>query len=227
MWCRTGLDMNPEMMCPDTMHRFVKRANLQELRHVVRADPNLRDTRGRPILHCALYHGRLNVVECLLDMGADVNRRRSRSNYRTPPVRAAASGHARLVELLLMRGAHPELGAEGGTTALHAAAGNGHTDVVEVLVRHCVATIDSKDPWYGTALCAGSDAGAVGMVRALLAAGADPAIPRWGDYKRTPLRIAQMENHQGCVELLEVGTRVLRSLTHRRFAQSHVPCCAV
>lgn len=189
------------------------------------ADPNLRDTRGRPILHCAINNGRLKVVECLLDMGADVNLHWSRSCFWTPLMRAAGSGHAHLVKLLLMRGADPEVITQGGTTALNSAAERGYAHVVEVLLRHSAATIDYHHPYYGTALYAGSSAGAVGTVRVLLAAGADPAIPTSGGC--TPLRIAQIENHQGCVELLEVGTCVWRSMSHRRFAEPHVPCCAL
>jgi ankyrin repeat protein len=80
---------------------------------------------------------------------------------------AAYGGAAGTARLLLDRGADPDTGA------LHAAAGRGHAELVELLLA-AGADVDRRDPDSGrTALHAAVQGGAPEVVQALLTGGAD------------------------------------------------------
>jgi ankyrin repeat protein len=71
---------------------------------------------GTP-LTLAAFEGRIKVVKCLLDAGADPNY--LASNGWTPLIAAANDGRKRIVEILLDAGANPNLADANGKTALH------------------------------------------------------------------------------------------------------------
>jgi ankyrin repeat protein len=71
---------------------------------------------GTPLTLSA-FEGRVKVVKCLLDAGADPNY--LASNGWTPLIAAANDGRKRVVEILLDAGADPNLADTNGKTALH------------------------------------------------------------------------------------------------------------
>lgn len=87
-------------------------------------------------LHVAAFFGHSEVVNALLDRGADVNARSTNSMKNTPLHAAAAGGNIELVRLLLERGADANASQEGGWTALHSAAQSGNREMVELLLAH-------------------------------------------------------------------------------------------
>ena len=107
----------------------------------------------------------------------------------TPLQSAALSGHANVVELLLERGAKPDLARlEDGATPLYLAAQDGRLEAAEVLLKYGAKpnlqrSKDGRSPLW-TACFMGRDKLAV----ALLAAGADPNLR--DDDMRTPMHAA-------------------------------------
>ena len=93
-------------------------------------------TDGWTPLHLAGFFGWPELANALLDKGAAVDSRSTNSMKNTPLHAAAAGGVTPLVDLLLKRGANPNLTQEGGWTALHAAAQSGNRAMVETLVAH-------------------------------------------------------------------------------------------
>jgi ankyrin repeat protein len=87
-------------------------------------------------LHLAGFFGWPEVANALIDKGAVVDSRSTNSMKNTPLHAAAAGGVTPLVELLLKRGARPNLTQEGGWTALHAAAQAGNRAMAETLIAH-------------------------------------------------------------------------------------------
>lgn len=90
-------------------------------------------------LHQAADHGKLAAARTLLDAGArlDVRGNSSFIIRETPTALflAASGGHRDLVELLLRRGADPDLPCDSShNTALAQASFKGHTEVVRVLL---------------------------------------------------------------------------------------------
>ncbi len=89
---------------------------------------------GTP-LHWAAARGHSEVVQLLLEAGTPVDAIGSTADKFTPLQLAATGGSVATVEQLVAAGADVTYGEhEGSGTALHIAAGQGHTDVVALLL---------------------------------------------------------------------------------------------
>ena len=98
------------------------------------ADPNLRKQHD-PLLVIALRTAELKSARLLLDHGADPNGQTSEFMARTPALsEAVATGRTDLVELLLDRGAAPDLCNNWGETALGRAARTGQAHAARLLL---------------------------------------------------------------------------------------------
>lgn len=132
-------------------------------------------------LYVAAVDGRADTVAALLAHGADPN---EGSPQGTPLCAAACWGHADVVRALLAAGADPRRAIEGDYTPLEWAVLGLHEDVAVALLE---AGADADGP--GAPLVMAADRGALGIVRALLAHGADPA--RRGDDGETAREAAE------------------------------------
>ena len=91
-------------------------------------------------------------------------------------MRAASTGDAETVEIMLLDGASPNSHERDGIPMLTVAAATGHVNVIEILIASG-ADIDAKDALDGgTALHWAAAAGQTGAIKALLDAGANPTI---------------------------------------------------
>ncbi len=111
----------------------VERAPLTS-RHHLRSgfDVNFMDDVGQTLLNWAAAFGTLEMVEYLLEHGADVNRGLKSSSLHY----AACFGRPNIVKLLLQYGADPDLRDEDGHTPLEKAQERGdewHRQVIETL----------------------------------------------------------------------------------------------
>jgi ankyrin repeat protein len=145
-------------------------------------------------LHAAAEAGHAGVVRVLLDAGAKVN---DKSGGNTPLSVAAREGRLDVLRMLLDAGAKVDQKDRAGTTALHDAAAAGKLEAVRLLIeRGAAVNVAAKDT--GTALHAAAGAlhsrtirydadgnateedrgDPLGVLRTLLAAGADPNLAR-------------------------------------------------
>ena len=98
------------------------------------------DTSGSTALHCAATDGVPEVVEVLLDAGADI---RAKDNVKMTPIHfACADGNMDTVKVLFQHAEKPQSAASvfdmledrnrEGETALHAAVEGGYLDIVQI-----------------------------------------------------------------------------------------------
>ena len=85
-----------------------------------------------PVLIGASLHGRLNVIESLIQAGADINK--AKNNGYTALMVASEKGHAAIVEALIQAGADIDKAANNGYTALMFAHHAGHSAIVKLLL---------------------------------------------------------------------------------------------
>jgi len=95
-------------------------------------------------LALAVFFGNKATAEVLLDAGADVNQQ-SRESMKIRALQSAvAARRLDLAEMLLARGANPNVRGEGGFAPLHGAALSGQIDLALLLLKHGAA-VNAKD----------------------------------------------------------------------------------
>ncbi|KAJ5506485.1 hypothetical protein N7453_005442 [Penicillium expansum] len=105
---------------------------------------NLGDNFGRTPLHWAADKGYKDILQLLLDNGADVDARDS--SKQTPLSRSARRGWEECVLLLLRRGARSDIPDQNKQVPLHLAASNGRTEVVSHLCdEQSLTSVDSDN----------------------------------------------------------------------------------
>uniref|UniRef100_A0A8C5HX78 Ion transport domain-containing protein n=1 Tax=Gouania willdenowi TaxID=441366 RepID=A0A8C5HX78_GOUWI len=122
-------------------------------------------------LHFAAQYGRINTCKRLLESITD-SRLLNEGDERglTPLHLASRAGHAKVVRLLLHKGA---LFDYKGLTCLHHAAAEGYTQTMEVLLSASVKLLDKTDEDGNTALHIAAKAGHTAAVKLLLNRGAE------------------------------------------------------
>jgi ankyrin repeat protein len=158
--------------------------------------PNGRDYWGDSPLMAAVRHDNVELVQILLDAGADTE---ARWRGYTPLALAAIKGNVPATRLLLRAGANPDRANVEGDAPLHAAIRKGHTDVVRALAAsHPDFRRYDRDGRTPLALATmmGQDA----IADALIEAGAPLEV---GDrYAHSPLWIAYTYNDFKMMRLL-------------------------
>ncbi|HJM68964.1 MAG TPA: ankyrin repeat domain-containing protein [Candidatus Babeliales bacterium] len=134
---------------------------------------NERDREGFTALMVAVRAGRLNVVNELIALGAEVNVA-SGPMLNTPLIEATIKGNLEMVEVLLEAGADVNKENRFGFTPLMEAADWGHLGIVKVLLE-AGALVDSEtDEFKTTALIMAVRSNRIPIIKELVAAGADP-----------------------------------------------------
>ena len=118
---------------------------IQRVRELLKKDPILAKAYsldGWTALH--LNWGHLDIVELLLDSGADINAVSKNKFVATPLQGAAVAKRIELARLLIARGAKLSPRGEGGDSPLHECAGNGAIEIARLLLDHG-ADINAKN----------------------------------------------------------------------------------
>ena len=237
------------------IHDAAQRGDLQRVRALIAADATLVDVEQPPNrktpLHFAAQGGHKEVVEFLLDKGAQVGR--GNIIGETPLHYAATLENPDVAALLLARGANVNARTENGTTALFMATRFQRLATVRLLVDkgadpretqpngmtllHAVAVlgpveavayflgkgvaVDAAPTTGETALLLACTATNVDIARALLDAKADPN--RRDAAGREPLVVAVRRGHPELVKLLlDAGARIDSATTADKRSVLHV-----
>jgi ankyrin repeat protein len=116
----------------------------------------------RTPLHFAASHGRQEVVEWLVNMGANIQARSPVGT--TPLMEAAHNGHLKIVQFLHKNGAAIDCSDSEKVRAIHLAASNGHLDVVQYLESHGVG-LDQADGFGKTPFLHACSGGHLALAR--------------------------------------------------------------
>ncbi len=154
-------------------------------------------------LQAASYRGHDQVMQMLLDKGADINAQGG--EYGNALQAASYGGHDQVVQMLLDKGADINAAATGsdGRTALQAAAEGGHLAVVERLLQQKADVNAAASEYNGrTALQAAAEGGHLAVVERLLQQKADVNAAAARSSGRTALQAAAEGGHLAVVERL-------------------------
>ncbi len=170
---KKGVDIH----CLASDHTPIMEASLMghtavvEFLHKTGVDINFTTKSGyTPLMHASLRSDNLEVIQFLLDNGANVNAKALDGS--TALMGAAQYGHLSIIELLLKNGASVKDLDNNKYSALSKAAQNGHTQVVEYLVKKGV-NIDQKTEDGYTPICLAMQNGHLETVKLLYENDAD------------------------------------------------------
>lgn len=108
------------------------------VRAAIAADPGqarAASQNGRTLLHYAAYAGDLEIIDALLDAGADIDAPAAGVFLSPPIVQAILGDRTAAVERLVARGARLDVRLDDGSTPLHEAAQLGRDEIVRILLR--------------------------------------------------------------------------------------------
>lgn len=171
------------------------------------ADPGHRDQDGMTPLLLAAYEGNENVLELLLEAGADVDETAGPDGEVqfaatvTPLLAAAAMGHMGTVSKLLFWGADVDAIDSEGRTALCLAAARGSVEVVRSLLDRGLDE-NHKDDLGWTPLHAAACEGHKVVCGVLIEQGSMVKVGEMDIEGRTALILAAQEGHVSTVRLL-------------------------
>jgi ankyrin repeat protein len=122
---------------PNDFLQAIENGDVRKVREFISADVdiNAEDDDGDTALLIACWRGNKEIVELLLENGADVNYETDAYFY-TALMNASGHGHAEIVRLLLNHGAKVNAEDDWQLTSLMRAAESGHLEVVRLLLEH-------------------------------------------------------------------------------------------
>jgi len=133
-------------------------------------DVNVVDVHGLSPLHIAVRSGDLEIVQLLLDKGANTE---IGNQSVTPLIDACCGGHDKIVRVLLDKGANVNVVSKLGPPLAAAILGRSEKCVAEILKDRRLKKYQ-RNYQYGTALNDAAFHGLPGIVKKLLKAGFDP-----------------------------------------------------
>lgn len=169
----------------ETMFQAVSTRDLQAVRHALEdgLDIDIVDETGNTPLQYSALIGDTAMVSLLLDNGAQIDRQTTLGM--TALMTACANNQAKVVRLLLARGANPHLSARlPAKNALQFAEGNGARDAADALREHLGLVAAPDD---GPSRCT------VGATCYLIARALAPCVPLAGNYPAGCLRASGEE----------------------------------
>lgn len=185
------------------LHGAIYRGHLEVVKNLLSSGASAHDLDEQYVtaLQVACSRSRYEIVDLLLDQGADINAPMDPSStVASTALKAAAyEGDEKLIRLLLKRGADVNGEDDSGNTALQEACRMGHDGVIELLLKSG-ASINARGGWYGSALQAATCTGREAIARLLLTYGAEVNVTE-GAYG-SALIIAAERGLEAIVKLL-------------------------
>ena len=203
------------------LHIVVRRSNkeLVELLLDRGAEVNAKTKDGKTALMMA---ERIEIAELLLARGAKWGTGESAIDPEGTRIREAARrGDAKLIELLVSKGADPNRKSKGGGTPLLSAVNGRHTEAVRALLA-AGAKADDRFLDDNSVLHFAAETNRIDIAKLLIAAGADVNATRKSGW--TPLHIASANCYEEFAELLIASGANRNALD--KHGKAPLPCYA-
>ncbi len=179
------------------IHKAAYKGDLKEVKEISDRDPNERnvqDAQGFTPLHLASGKGHIEIVEFLLNHGADIEL--EIFNGVTPLMLAAQYVTNETIKTLLEHGAKVNHKDKHGRTALHDAAMYRGKEIMNLLISYG-ADVNARDEHQSTPLHQAAMLNNIEAAKALVEHGADIFAKNFHDYSKprpegmlfTPLRV--------------------------------------
>jgi len=164
------------------------------------------DIKWKP-LHYAANGGHSEIVEWLLQHGADVNKEREDDDC-TPLYLSASKGNLEIMKLLIKKGADINKTNKYGWTPLNSAAENGHLEVVKLLIENG-ADIHKSSKYGWTPFYSAANNGHFGVVKLLI-----------DNNAKIDNEVMQTTHTQEIIELFNALKKPWTFSTHHYFPQN-------
>lgn len=148
------------------------------------------------VLGLACASGYLELVSVLLAINSNSNldtvSKSKIKNESTPLIEACSNGHEQIVELLLKHGANPNKKSSSGSTPLHYAIQNQHSNIVKKLIETCKENIfiEQTNENGHTPLMEAASNGFLDCVKILVEIGKVNVNTYSAEFKETALTLA-------------------------------------
>ena len=171
------------------IHHAAYKGDLKKVKEIIDRDPNqinVQDAQGFTPLHLASAKGHIEIVEFLLNHGADIEL--EIFNRDTPllvAARYARYGQYETIKTLLEHGAKVNHKDKHGRAALHDAAMYSGKEVINLLISYG-ADVNARDEHQSTPLHQAAMLNNIEAAKALVEHGADIFAKNYHDYSKPP-----------------------------------------
>ncbi len=169
------------------IHRAAYKGDLEKVKKIIERNPsqiNVQDNLGYTPLHLASGKGHIEIVEFLLNHGADIELEIFIGD--TPlllAARYARDGQYETIKTLLEHGAKVNHKDEDGRTALHKAAAYSGKEIMNLLISYG-ADVNARDKYQSTPLHQAAMLNNIEAAKALVEHGADIFAKNFHDYSK-------------------------------------------
>ncbi|XP_075003937.1 ankyrin repeat and SOCS box protein 3 isoform X3 [Calonectris borealis] len=214
-----------EGMC--ALHLSARHGSLESVRVLLEAgaDPNEVTTEATTALFLAVENGHADIVNFLLQHGANVKGPHSWSGWNSLH-QASFQGCTEIMKILLEKGASKECKDDFGITPLFVAAQYGKLESLRLLVSHG-ADVNCQAKDRATPLLIAAQEGHAECVELLLSRGADPNLYCNEDNWQLPIHAAAEMGHKEFFHFIDIflkygitllGINLGYCLFHEKFA---------
>ena len=197
-----GVCMAPSHIVSEDIHEAAKEGDIVKMQIILRESPellDLPDRSGYTPLHWAVIYGRKDMLEYLIDRGADVKGSDKALHSWTPLQAALFAYNNEVSDLLVSHGALKELDRDKGLIYLYMSASSGNASLIAQIVNKGIE-VAHRNKYGETPLHKAAAKGHITAAEKLLENGAD--INAKNFKGEAPIHVAELSGQEPMVSFL-------------------------